>query len=225
MKEIVVLSCKSAQDMVRNADDASARVAVCVAVVCRCPPTTCRRVDVPQVEDRKSSFEIYGYDFMIDADFSPWLIEINSSPDFSYSTEVTKQLVKVASDDIVKVIVDHRCVVVVAVVAVVAVVVVVVVLVLVVVVVPHRVCASACVRLHIGEPLGVGVAARRDFEAESKRKGRGGRAASPPGTGQWECVHRAKHTVTRPLGCLAHDFICQGAPTPIGPPRRRKPKP
>jgi hypothetical protein len=61
-----------------------------------------------QVEDRKNSFEIYGYDFMIDADYNPWLIEINSSPDFSYSTEVTKVLVKTASEDIVKVIVDHR---------------------------------------------------------------------------------------------------------------------
>eukprot|EP01016_Furgasonia_blochmanni_P045421 TRINITY_DN6399_c0_g1_i1.p1 TRINITY_DN6399_c0_g1~~TRINITY_DN6399_c0_g1_i1.p1 ORF type:complete len:341 (+),score=84.83 TRINITY_DN6399_c0_g1_i1:63-1085(+) len=60
------------------------------------------------VEQRKNSLELYGYDFMVDEDLRPWLIEINSSPDFSYSTKVTERLVKMASEDIVKVIVDYR---------------------------------------------------------------------------------------------------------------------
>jgi tubulin monoglycylase TTLL3/8 len=35
---------------------------------------------------RSNSFEILGYDFMIDEDMNPWLLEINSSPAMDYST-------------------------------------------------------------------------------------------------------------------------------------------
>jgi hypothetical protein len=108
MKEIAVLSLQSAQDMVRPL----AHHCVCLLSRlrgCMCAAhCTLSSVVFVQIEDRKNSFEIYGYDFMIDANYCPWLIEINSSPDFSYSTEVTKVLVKEASEDIVKVIVDYR---------------------------------------------------------------------------------------------------------------------
>lgn len=63
----------------------------------------------------------------------------------------------------------------------------------------------------------------REYEEEAKRKKgkkRGGADGGPPDTGQWECVYRAKHTVTRPLACLSHEFVCVG--TAIGPSKRKK---
>ena len=36
------------------------------------------------VNNRKNSFEFFGYDFMVDDDLNCWLIEINSSPAMSY---------------------------------------------------------------------------------------------------------------------------------------------
>ena len=41
------------------------------------------------VEHRKNSFELFGFDYMIDNDYNAWLIEINSSPACDYSTKVS----------------------------------------------------------------------------------------------------------------------------------------
>ncbi|CAG9331951.1 unnamed protein product [Blepharisma stoltei] len=57
---------------------------------------------------RRKSFEILGYDFMIDENLKPWLIEINSSPAMDYSTPVTELLVKQVLADLVKVVVDRK---------------------------------------------------------------------------------------------------------------------
>lgn len=64
-----------------------------------------------EVRHRKSSFEIFGYDFMFsDGPDHPdvWLIEVNSSPACDYSTPVTCPLVKKMMEDTVKVVVDQR---------------------------------------------------------------------------------------------------------------------
>eukprot|EP00586_Coscinodiscus_wailesii_P015388 CAMPEP_0172516592 /NCGR_PEP_ID=MMETSP1066-20121228/277483_1 /TAXON_ID=671091 /ORGANISM="Coscinodiscus wailesii, Strain CCMP2513" /LENGTH=521 /DNA_ID=CAMNT_0013298147 /DNA_START=67 /DNA_END=1632 /DNA_ORIENTATION=- len=56
------------------------------------------------VKPRKNSWELYGYDFMIDDQYKPWLIEINASPACDYSTEVTKSFIQRALPDILKVV-------------------------------------------------------------------------------------------------------------------------
>ena len=47
-----------------------------------------------KIANRKNSFEIYGYDFMIDETLKVWLIEINSSPAMDYST--VKKIFKIS---------------------------------------------------------------------------------------------------------------------------------
>ena len=56
---------------------------------------------------RKNSMEVFGYDFMIDEDYQPWLIEINSSPCMEYSTKITSRLCKAVMQDTIRVIIDY----------------------------------------------------------------------------------------------------------------------
>jgi len=68
------------------------------------------RCVVDQVQHRKQSFELYGYDFMVSEENGEpkvWLIEVNSSPACDYSTPVTCPLVKKMMDDTAKIIVDR----------------------------------------------------------------------------------------------------------------------
>ena len=75
MKELVINSIQSTQDLINN---------------------------------RKSSSEIYGYDFCFDSDQNVWLIEVNSSPAFDFSSDVTEKLIKSASEDYIKVVIDRN---------------------------------------------------------------------------------------------------------------------
>jgi len=56
---------------------------------------------------RNNSFELVGYDFMIDSDLNVWLIEVNSSPACDYSTEVTEKVVKSGIEDLIKLVIDN----------------------------------------------------------------------------------------------------------------------
>ena len=56
--------------------------------------------------NRKNNFETFGFDIMLDDKLNVYLIEINASPDWTYSTKVTEKLVKIASEDIMKVVLD-----------------------------------------------------------------------------------------------------------------------
>jgi tubulin monoglycylase TTLL3/8 len=62
-----------------------------------------------KIEPRKNSFELYGYDFVIDSTCKPWLIEANKTPALDHSTKVTQILIPKMLEDIIKVVIDYPC--------------------------------------------------------------------------------------------------------------------
>lgn len=60
----------------------------------------------PHVRKRTKSFELLGFDLMIDERLKPWLLEVNVSPAMDYSTRVTERMVKDVLEDTIKVVVD-----------------------------------------------------------------------------------------------------------------------
>ena len=44
-------------------------------------------------ENKENNFEIFGLDFMIDADFKPWLIEINTNPCLELSSSLLERII------------------------------------------------------------------------------------------------------------------------------------
>ncbi|KAF5269168.1 hypothetical protein FQR65_LT02468 [Abscondita terminalis] len=60
------------------------------------------------MDRRPNTFELYGADFILGEDFKPWLLEINSSPDLSPSTNITKRMCPQCLQDMIKVLIDKR---------------------------------------------------------------------------------------------------------------------
>ena len=60
-----------------------------------------------EINPHRGCFELFGFDIMIDEEYNPWLIEVNSSPACDYSTSVTECYVKRALPDILAVVIDR----------------------------------------------------------------------------------------------------------------------
>lgn len=56
--------------------------------------------------NRKFCFELYGYDFILDAEMNPWLIEVNTNPCLEESSGILRGLLPRMIDDMMKMSLD-----------------------------------------------------------------------------------------------------------------------
>ena len=56
--------------------------------------------------NRKNCFEIFGYDFILDEDYNPFLLEINTNPGYELSSPIIKMLVPRMIDDALRLTID-----------------------------------------------------------------------------------------------------------------------
>jgi len=56
---------------------------------------------------RNGCFELFGYDFMVDNDFSVWLIEVNTNPCLDESSSILRRLLPRLIDDLFKLTIDR----------------------------------------------------------------------------------------------------------------------
>jgi|LauGreDrversion4_2_1035121.scaffolds.fasta_scaffold63397_3 hypothetical protein len=56
---------------------------------------------------RKHTFELFGYDFILDEDFNVWLIEVNTNPCIEESSNLLKMLVPRMLEDMLRITVDR----------------------------------------------------------------------------------------------------------------------
>ena len=58
-----------------------------------------RKVDPNRLNNK---FEIFGYDFMIDEDMNPWMIEVNTNPCFELSSPYLARLIPAMVENALK---------------------------------------------------------------------------------------------------------------------------
>lgn len=56
---------------------------------------------------RKYSFELFGYDFILDEDFNTWLIEVNTNPCLEESSKMLKSYIPRMIEDMLKLTIDQ----------------------------------------------------------------------------------------------------------------------
>ena len=59
--------------------------------------------------DRKGCFEIFGYDFIFDENFVPYLLEVNTNPGLEISSPLMEMLIPRMIDDAFKLTIDKIC--------------------------------------------------------------------------------------------------------------------
>jgi hypothetical protein len=57
-------------------------------------------------ENRKGSYELFGFDFLIDEDMRVWLIEVNTNPYLGMANKYMTELMPKMLDDMAKLVVD-----------------------------------------------------------------------------------------------------------------------
>ena len=56
---------------------------------------------------RKYTFEMFGFDFILDEDFNTWIIEVNTNPCLEESSQLLKDLLPRMIEDMMKLTVDQ----------------------------------------------------------------------------------------------------------------------
>lgn len=60
-------------------------------------------------KERQNSFEIFGYDFIMDSEFNIYLLEVNTNPGYEESSPLIKMLVPRMLDDALRLSIDEIC--------------------------------------------------------------------------------------------------------------------
>lgn len=55
---------------------------------------------------RNCTFELFGYDFMIDEELKPWLIEVNTNPCLELSSPLLSRLIPTMLENVIKIAID-----------------------------------------------------------------------------------------------------------------------